>query len=132
MDRFGFQKIIFRLNIVITAIVFFLLTPTVRIYRSWFPEKQDSLWILPVAVILVSSALWILARLGIPYFIRKGWMEELRQDPRPPAPWPQRFLRIGPSVALTVFHLLVLVLFSAALVRFLQHEPFKKLLTNLP
>jgi hypothetical protein len=132
MSRLGFEKIIFRLNILITGVVFFLLAPTVRVYRSWFPDKEASLWIIPLAVIFVSLALWTLVRLGIPYFIRQGWMEELRQESRPPEPWPQRFMRIGPSVALTAFHLLLLVLFSAALIRFLEHEPFKKLLTNLP
>jgi hypothetical protein len=132
VGRLGLQQVIFRLNILITAVVFFLLTPTVRIYRSWFPDKKDSLWLLPVAVIFMSSALWILARLGIPYFIRKGWMQELRQDDRPGQPFWKRAVSFGVPTALTAFHLLLLVFFSAVLVRFLQQEPFKNLFTNLP
>lgn len=132
MRHLDLQKIIFRFNIIITASVFFLLAPTVRIYRSWFPDKEDSLWIIPVAVVFVSSLLWLLSRLAIPYFIRRGWMKELRRESRPGVPLIDRFLSFGPSAALTAFHLLLLILFSASLVRFLQHEPFKNLFTNLP
>ncbi len=132
MRHLDLQKFVFRINLVITAIVFFLLTPTVRVYQSWFPDKKDSLWVIPVAVVLVSSSLWLLSRLAIPYFIRKGWMKELRQEVRPQDPLLDRFLRFSPSAALTSFHLLLLILCSASVVRFLQHEPFKNLFINLP
>ena len=132
MARIDFQKLIFRFNLVVTGAVFFLLTPAVRIYRSWFPDKKDSLWMLPVGVVLASSLMWLLTSFGMPYLIEKGWVRDRRQEIRPlEASAIQRLLRIGLPVALTTFHLLLVILFSAMLVHFLQREPFENLFTNL-
>lgn len=133
-NRPDFQKWTFRFNLIITGIVFILLSPTVRIYRSWFPDKKDSLWFYPLAVIAVSGVLWFLGSLSLPALIRTGVIKDLRTrgDSGPRFAGLERYRKILGPILITAFHLILMLLFAASMIRFLQGEPFKKLYTNLP
>lgn len=133
-NRPDFQKWIFRINLAITGFVFFLLSPTVRIYQSWFPDKKESLWFYPLAALVISGSLWFIACLSLPPLIRGGWIKDLRKSQDFAARFEgwERYRRILMPIVITAFHLLLMLFFSVSVIRFLQTEPFKKLYTNLP
>ena len=128
-----FHKILFPLNVAVTGLVFILLAPTVRIYRGWFPEKKDLLWLFPFSVLMLSSLVWFLASLSLPLLIRKGIFEDRRLAPRPaPDTLHRHFFRQFMPIAVFLIHALVLLLLSAALVDFMKTNPLERLLVNLP
>ena len=121
-----------RVNVLATAIVFLLLMPTVRIYASWFPDKKESLWLLPAGVTLISCLLWFLASLSLPLLIRWRVVADLRKDLRPPAPLAQKMIRTLSPILVSIFHTGMVIWFCAALIRFMQSNAFDKLFTHTP
>lgn len=132
MKPIDFPKILFRVNVAITGIVFILLAPTFRIYAWWFPEKESSLWLFPLAVLLVSSLLWMAASLSMPWLIRKGWFEDRRSEPRPgQTALKIRLFKSSLQLAVFLFHMLLLIGMAASLVRFMRSDLFDQMLQNM-
>ena len=128
-----FQKILFRINVAVTGIVFAVLTPTVRVYQRWFPDKKDSLFLFPLGVIFFSCMLWLIGRLYLPYLIRTGYMADRRREPRPEDIAPKiRFLKMILPIAIFAFHMLVLLVCAFVLVRFMQSDTLEQMMVNLP
>lgn len=129
-----FKKNILKLNVLATLLVFAVLTPSVRIYARWFPDKKDSLWLLPLGVVGISSLLWFFASLSLPALIRKGIIKDLRASARRQEQisfW-ERILKTAVPVVLFSFNMLLLILFSAALIHFLKSNRLQDLFVNLP
>lgn len=132
-DRLNLYQFIFRLNLAVTGIVFILLLPTVHVYQWWFPDKKDSLWFYPAAVLLGSCLLWLLASMSVPLLIRLGLLEDLRKTPRPEKYGALgKFLKTLFPVALTAVHLGIILFCAVSLINFLKSHPFEYLFTNLP
>lgn len=131
MKRPDFQKLVFQLNVGITALVFFLLSPTVHVYQSWFPDKRNSLWMIPVITLGLSLSLWLFASLTLPWMIEQGWVKDLRQNSREGEPVIRLSKILGPML-ISLFHLSLLIFFSASVISFLSREPFEKLFVNFP
>lgn len=110
MKPFDFSKVLFPINAIITAVVFFLLVPSTRIYAKWFPEKKDSLWLIPVTVIALSAALWLWTSLNLPELIKKGVFEDRRKDARSSgAPVPMNIRRTIYPAIVFIFHMALLI-----------------------
>lgn len=133
MKIWDFEKIVFRLNVLVTIAVFILLAPTTYVFEEWFPDKRDSLWLFPVSVTIVSCFLWFLVRLALPSLIRIGFFEDRRGRPRPKPPaLKERIIRTAlPSVNLS-FHLFLLILSCFCLISFLRSDNLNRLFSNLP
>lgn len=129
-----FKKSIFKLNVLATLLVFAILTPSVRIYARWFPEKNDSLWLLPLGVVGISSLLWFFASISLPALIRKGLIKDLRASARQQEKIPvgERIIKTAAPIALFAFNMFLLILFSAALIHFLKSNRLRDLFVNLP
>jgi hypothetical protein len=129
-----FKKSIFKLNVLATLLVFAVLTPSVRIYARWFPEKKDSLWLLPLGVVGISSLLWFFASLSLPALIQRGIIKDLRASARRQEQisfW-ERIFKTAAPIALFSFNMLLLIFFSAALIHFLKSNRLRDLFINLP
>ena len=114
------QTIVYRLNVLLTGIVFMLLSPTVRVYAWWFPDKKNSLWLFPVLTVIFSCFLWLMTRLSIPFLIRLGILRELRKQPRAETSWVEKMIKIVPPILICGFHLFLVIFFSASLISFMQ------------
>lgn len=132
MKPFDYQKILFWVNILVTALVFVLLAPTVHIYSWWFPEKRDTLWLLPVGVMTLSLFLWIAASLSMPYLIQKGWLEDRRRLPRPgeTARRVKLYKTLMP-VVIFLFHSLLILGLAVSIVTFMRGDSLERLLTEV-
>lgn len=128
-----FHKILFPFNVAVTGLVFLLLAPTVRVYRWWFPEKKDPLWLFPLGVILLSAGAWFLASLSMPVLIRRGIVEDRRAKPRQnTVTLKGRLFRRVMPIVIFLIHFFLLLSFSVALVQFMKTNPIERLLMNLP
>ena len=129
-----FKKLIFNLNLLTTLLVFIVLTPSVRIYASWFPDKKDSLWLLPLGVVGVRSFLWFLTSLSLPVLIRWRIVKDLRKSERGQGEtvyWVRVFNAALPVVLFGII-MILLIIFSAALVHFMKSGHLQDLFVNLP
>ena len=110
MKPVNFQSFLFPINGILTAVVFFLLSPAVRIYARWFPDKKDALWFFPLGVVLGSAVLWLSASMATPYLIKRGIFENRRRDSRPEdSEAAKRFWKMIFPILIFVFHMLVLI-----------------------
>ncbi len=117
MKPLNLEKILFPVNAIVTAVVFFLLAPTTRIYARWFPEKKDSMWWIPVWVLGISVVLWVATSLAMPYLIRKGVFEDRRKAARGDGPQPPvRLSKVFGAVSVFVFHMIILIALSLSLI----------------
>lgn len=123
MKPINFDKILFPVNAVITAAVFFLLMPSTYIYAKWFPEKKDSLWLIPAGVAFTSVALWLLTSLNLPKLIQKGVFEDRRKNTRSSGEVePMNVRRTIWPVIVFIFHLSVIAGMSAALISHMRNS----------
>ncbi len=113
MKPVNFEKILFPLNALLTAAIFFMITPTTYIYTHWFPEKNDSLWLVPAVVMGVSAVIWFVTSLNMPRLIQKGIFEDRRKDSRPAR---VDVSRVAGMVANFLFHMIFLLLMCGLLV----------------
>ena len=110
MKPLNFQSFFLPLNTVITGIVFFLLSPTTRIYAAWFPDKKDQLWFFPIGVVLASAILWLLGSLSTPFLVQSHFFEDRRRDSRPENTAARvRYFKVAIPVASFVFHMFLLI-----------------------
>ena len=117
MKPINFEKILFPANAIITAVVFFFLTPTTYIYARWFPDKKDSLWLIPAAIVFTSAMLWLLTSLNLPKLIKKGVFEDRRKNDRSSqGPAPMNVWRTVWPVIVFVFHMTLLAGMCASLI----------------
>lgn len=128
-----FEGWIFRLNVIVTGFVFFLLAPTTQIFSSKFPDKKDTLWLFPLSVVSASLGLWFLMRLALPWMIRKGIFEDRRKIPRPQSRrgW-ERLEKIFFPVVVLALHLLLLIALCVMMVLFMRSDFWERLMVNLP
>ncbi len=129
-----FRRNIFKLNVLATLLVFALLTPSVRIYARWFPDKKDSLWLLPLGVVGISAVLWFFTSLSLPALIRWGIVKDLRKSARSAeeVSFRERILKAAAPIVLFSLNMLLLTVFSAALIYFLRSNRLQDLFVNLP
>lgn len=132
MRIFDFEKIFFRVNVALVAVIFIFLTPTTQIIASWFPGKKDILWAVPAGVLTLCSALWIALKLALPSLIRRGIFEDRRGAQREEAFTPERFRRLFLPVLIFFIQGMLLILMTMCLISFLRGEVFFRLFTNLP
>ncbi|MCM8775224.1 MAG: hypothetical protein NC930_02560 [Candidatus Omnitrophica bacterium] len=133
MKPFDFQPVLFRMNVFITGIIFILLAPTTRIYVWWFPDKKDTLWLLPLSVIGLSSVVWLVASFSMPLLIKLGWVEDRRKEPRTQHhATVVRLLKMIFPILVFAVHMLVLIFFSASLIAFMRSAAYDRILINLP
>lgn len=131
MKPIDFSKILFPINAIITAFVFFLLAPSTHIYAEWFPEKKDSLWLIPVTVIFISSALWLLTSLNLPKLIEKGIFEDRRKNDRSSCPdKPMNIWKTVWPVFVFIFHMTLLGAMCIGLVAEMKSEATGKIFFN--
>lgn len=117
MKPIDFGKILFPVNAAVTAVVFFLLVPTTYVYSSWFPDKKDSLWLVPAAVLLGSAAVWLMTSLNLPKLIEKGIFEDRRKNDRSSAgQTPMNVRRTVWPVLVFIFHMGLLGLMCISLI----------------
>ena len=132
MKIFNFQKIMFRINVVVITIVFVLLLPTTRIIAAWYPGQTDLLWFFPVAVLVITTLLWFMTSLSIPFLIKKGIFEERRKTPRPELRWTfRRFWRITLPVITLVIQMLLLIFLCMSLIAFMRSETLPSFLERI-
>lgn len=131
MKPVDFARILFPINAIITAVVFFLLAPSTHIYAEWFPEKKDSLWLIPAAVVLLSCVLWLLTSLNLPRLIEKGIFEDRRKNDRSSVPSVPMNLRktIWP-VAVFIFHMAIIGAMCMILLAEMRNETTGKFIFN--
>lgn len=133
MKLWDFEKIFFRLNVVVTFIVFLLLTPATKIIASWYPDDETVLWRFPLIVLLCSAVMWFLVSLCLPFLFKWGFFEERRDVPRESIrPLHVRLLRMGAPIMNLAIHLSILLLCCYCLVRFMQSDTLDNLFFNLP
>jgi len=133
MKLWNFEKFFFRFNILVTMIVFVLLTPATQIIASWYPDDKNTLWRFPVFIIGISGIVWFVASLCLPYLFKWGFFEERRTGPRDPIrPSSVRLLRIGSPIFVFIVHLLILLFCCFCLVVFMQSHTLSQLFLNLP
>ncbi len=131
--RFDIQKFIFRLNLILTGIIFFLMSPTLRVYRSWFPEKKNSLWLYPIICCVISAFLWFGTSLLLPRLIKKGLVKDLRGSPREQKlQGGEYYWKIARPIVMTLFHALLVIFIAVSMTEFLRKEPFMNLFKNIP
>ncbi len=116
MKPVNLEKILFPLNGVVTAVVFFLLAPTTRIYASWFPEKKAELWWAPVGLLVFSAVLWIFTSLAMPHLIKKGVFEDRRKGMPREGRANVDLSRVLGALSVFTFHMAVLIIMSVTLV----------------
>lgn len=104
------EKILFPVNALLTAVIFFLINPAIHIYAGWFPDKKDSLWLVPVWILGISAVVWFFTSLSMPWMIRKGIFEDRRLN-RPLQPGrPQVDVsRVAGQILNFLFHMIFLL-----------------------
>lgn len=133
MKLWNFEKIFFRINILVTFIVFLILTPATKIIASWYPDDESVLWRFPLIVLAVSAALWFLVSLCLPYLFKWGFFEERRDQPREPIrPFWVRMIRMASPIAMLAVHLSILLFCVYCLVVFMNSDSMDHLFYNLP
>jgi hypothetical protein len=128
-----FEKIFFPVNAVITGIVFFLLAPTTQIYAEWFPDKKNSLWLIPAIAIGGSGLLWIVVSLNLPKLIERGIFEDRRKGRRQPERSKRaRIFRSLVPITVFFFHMALMLGICISMIVYMRSGSFGKLLVNLP
>ena len=131
MKPVNFEKILFPLNAIITAVVFFLLKPSTYIYAQWFPDKKDSLWLIPAGVIFTSAVLWLLTSLNLPKLIQKGVFEDRRKNDRSSEEVaPMNVRRTLWPVLVFIFHMALIAGMCASLIVEMRSDTTGHLLFN--
>ena len=131
MKPINFEKILFPVNAIITAVVFLFLTPTTYIYAGWFPDKKDSLWLFPAAAISISTVLWLSTSLNLPKLIQKGVFEDRRKNARSSeASAPINIWRTIWPVAVFIFHMTLLAGICVSLIAEMKSGATGNLLFN--
>lgn len=127
------EKMLFRLNVFVVAAVFTLTAPSTRIFASWYPDRPDLLWFFPLAVLGLSIAIWIAARLSIPLLIRLAIFPDRREAPRKrDMPGFERFWRMFFPAAGLAGQMLILIFLCLCMIAFMRTETLEHLLKNLP
>lgn len=133
MKLWDFEKFFFRLNIIVTFIVFLLLTPSTHIIAKWYPDDESVLWRFPLIVLGVSGVIWLLASLCLPFFFKWGFFEERRDEPRDPIrPFTVRIVRMAAPIFVLAVHLSILLFCCYCLVAFMNSDKLDHLFLNLP
>lgn len=114
MKPVDFEKILFPLNGLATAAVFFLIFPTTHIYAGWFPEKKGSLWLIPAGILFFSASVWFFTSLITPKLIRRGIFEDRRKTGRD-RPDRVDISKVASAVLNFVLHMTFLLVMSAFL-----------------
>ena len=132
MKIFDFEKFIYRLTILMIAVVFVLLVPTTHIIASWYPGKKDTLWLWPFAAVSLGIVSWLLMRLSIPKFIQWGWFQNRRNEPRQEnGSAGRRLWRIALPILSFSIQMFLLIFMCMCLVAFMRSETIEQLLTYM-
>lgn len=133
MKLWNFEKIFFRLNVLVTFIVFLILTPATKIIASWYPDDENVLWRFPLIILAVSAALWLSVSLCLPYLFKWGIFEERRTEAREPIrPAWVRLIRMASPIAVLAVHLSILLFCVYCLVFFMNSDSMESWFFNLP
>lgn len=132
MGRPDFSEIVYRLNLLVIALIFVILVPTVHVYRAWFPDKSDKLWMIPAALLLISAIFWVVFSMKLPEMIRKGQVKDLRKAPREGDPdGLRRFLKILLPVLAIVFQVILVLMLAILAIYYLRRGPSEDIWNNL-
>lgn len=116
-------QIIFTVNILLITIIFILLSPSTQIVASWFPQVTAVLWVFPISVLIICTALWLWMQWNLNRLIQQGVFEERRKIPRPEiSPQKVRFLKIVYPMIVLLVQLFFVIVLCMVLIDFMSGE----------
>ena len=133
MKAWDLEKLIFRLNLLITGAVFALLLPTTKIVAGGMPEGEQHFWRLPLRVVGLSCLLWVLFVFSKPLLFKWNVMEDRRGEPRVNKdPLAGRLIRMLLPVILLATHMLILIYFCYCLIEFMRSGTIQVWFDDVP